>query len=74
MKHKHHVVKIGSTTVGGGPFSVWAGPCSVESQSNFPPQPLWSSVWEEPVYAAASSNCVRTLRPSKGWVAKPSPS
>lgn len=35
MKHKHHVVKIGSTTVGGGPFTVWAGPCSVESTEQF---------------------------------------
>ena len=35
MKHKHHVVKIGSTSVGGGPFAVWAGPCSVESKQQF---------------------------------------
>ncbi|MBX3021002.1 MAG: 3-deoxy-7-phosphoheptulonate synthase [Bdellovibrionales bacterium] len=35
MKHKFNVVKVGSTTVGGGPFSVWAGPCSVESQEQF---------------------------------------
>lgn len=35
MKHIHHSVKIGSTTVGGGPFTVWAGPCSVESEEQF---------------------------------------
>lgn len=35
MKHKFNVVKVGSTTVGGGPFSVWAGPCSVESEEQF---------------------------------------
>lgn len=35
MKHKFNVVKVGSTTVGGGPFSVWAGPCSVESMEQF---------------------------------------
>jgi 3-deoxy-7-phosphoheptulonate synthase len=35
MKHKSHIVKIGSSTLGGGPFSVWAGPCSVESQEQF---------------------------------------
>jgi len=31
MKHIAKPVKIGSSSVGGGPFSVWAGPCSVES-------------------------------------------
>lgn len=35
MKHKFNVVKVGSTAVGGGPFSVWAGPCSVESIEQF---------------------------------------
>jgi 3-deoxy-7-phosphoheptulonate synthase len=35
MKHKSNIVKVGSTTVGGGPFSVWAGPCSVESLQQF---------------------------------------
>ena len=35
MKHNANVVKVGSTTFGGGPFSVWAGPCSVESREQF---------------------------------------
>lgn len=35
MKHKFNVVKVGPSTVGGGPFSVWAGPCSVESLEQF---------------------------------------
>jgi len=28
-------VRVGSSVVGGGPFSVWAGPCSVESVAQF---------------------------------------
>lgn len=35
MNHKSKPVKVGSSIIGGGPFSVWAGPCSVESQSQF---------------------------------------
>ena len=35
MEHKHKGVIIGSSTIGGGPFSVWAGPCSVESLEQF---------------------------------------
>ena len=35
MKHKFNVVKVGSALVGGGPFTVWAGPCSVESEDQF---------------------------------------
>lgn len=35
MKHKFKAVKVGSSVVGGGPFSVWAGPCSVESTEQF---------------------------------------
>ncbi len=35
MKHKFKAVKVGSSIVGGGPFSVWAGPCSVESSEQF---------------------------------------
>jgi 3-deoxy-7-phosphoheptulonate synthase len=35
MNHNQRPVKIGSTTVGGGPFSVWAGPCSIESEAQF---------------------------------------
>lgn len=35
MKHKLKLVKVGSSVVGGGPFSVWAGPCSVESLEQF---------------------------------------
>lgn len=35
MKHKSNIVKIGPTAVGGGPFTVWAGPCSVESREQF---------------------------------------
>lgn len=35
MKHKFKAVKVGSSVVGGGPFSVWAGPCSVESSEQF---------------------------------------
>ncbi len=31
MKQISKVVKIGSSQLGGGPFSVWAGPCSIES-------------------------------------------
>ncbi len=32
MKHISKPVKVGSSSIGGGPFSVWAGPCSVESR------------------------------------------
>lgn len=35
MKHKFKAVKVGSSIVGGGSFSVWAGPCSVESLEQF---------------------------------------
>lgn len=35
MKHKFKAVKVGSNTLGGGPFSVWAGPCSIESLDQF---------------------------------------
>ena len=35
MKHKYNVVKVGQSLVGGGPFTVWAGPCSVESEDQF---------------------------------------
>jgi len=35
MDHKFKVVKVGSSVVGGGPFSVWGGPCSVESLEQF---------------------------------------
>ncbi len=31
MNHKCKPVKVGSTVVGGGSFTIWAGPCSVES-------------------------------------------
>lgn len=31
MNHMHKAVKVGSSVIGNGPFSVWAGPCSVES-------------------------------------------
>lgn len=35
MKHKFKAVKVGSSIVGSGQFSVWAGPCSVESREQF---------------------------------------
>jgi 3-deoxy-7-phosphoheptulonate synthase len=35
MDHKFTSVKVGSSIIGGGPFSVWAGPCSVESLEQF---------------------------------------
>src|SRR6185312_12320915 len=35
MISKSKVIKVGSSLVGGGPFSVWAGPCSVESAEQF---------------------------------------
>jgi 3-deoxy-7-phosphoheptulonate synthase len=35
MKHNLKPVKVGSTTLGDGSFSVWAGPCSVESSDQF---------------------------------------
>lgn len=35
MDHKFSSVKVGSSIVGGGPFTVWAGPCSVESPEQF---------------------------------------
>lgn len=35
MKHKSKMVKVGSRSLGGGPFSVWAGPCSIESLEQF---------------------------------------
>jgi 3-deoxy-7-phosphoheptulonate synthase len=35
MKHNFKVVKVGSSTLGDGSFSVWAGPCSVESETQF---------------------------------------
>ena len=35
MNHKFNVVKVGPDLVGGGPFTVWAGPCSVESEEQF---------------------------------------
>jgi 3-deoxy-7-phosphoheptulonate synthase len=31
MNHKRKPVKVGSTSIGDGSFSIWAGPCSVES-------------------------------------------
>lgn len=35
MNHKSKLVKVGPSIVGGGAFSVWAGPCSVESLEQF---------------------------------------
>lgn len=35
MDHKCKPVKVGSCSVGGGAFAVWAGPCSVESIEQF---------------------------------------
>lgn len=35
MNHKTKSVKVGPRTVGGAEFSVWAGPCSVESLEQF---------------------------------------
>ncbi len=35
MKHNSKPVKVGSTSVGGGTFSIWAGPCSIESLTQF---------------------------------------
>jgi 3-deoxy-7-phosphoheptulonate synthase len=35
MESKSKIVKVGSSQVGGGDFSVWAGPCSVESIEQF---------------------------------------
>ena len=35
MNQKAKTVTVGSSVVGGGPFSVWAGPCSVESLAQF---------------------------------------
>jgi 3-deoxy-7-phosphoheptulonate synthase len=35
MMHKFKAVKVGNCTLGGGPFSVWAGPCSIESLEQF---------------------------------------
>ncbi len=35
MNHKLSGVKVGSGTIGTGTFSVWAGPCSVESAEQF---------------------------------------
>ncbi len=35
MKHNSKPVKIGSQTLGDGSFSVWAGPCSIESPEQF---------------------------------------
>lgn len=35
MDHKCKPVKVGSCSVGGGTFAVWAGPCSVESLQQF---------------------------------------
>jgi 3-deoxy-7-phosphoheptulonate synthase len=35
MDHKTNTVTVGSSSIGGGNFSVWAGPCSVESLEQF---------------------------------------
>lgn len=35
MKHKCKPVKVGSSIIGDGSFSTWAGPCSVESLDQF---------------------------------------
>lgn len=35
MEHKFKGVKVGSNIIGTGSFSVWAGPCSVESTEQF---------------------------------------
>lgn len=35
MATQSKIVQVGNTRVGGGTFSVWAGPCSVESQEQF---------------------------------------
>jgi 3-deoxy-7-phosphoheptulonate synthase len=35
MEHKTKTVKVGASVVGGGVFSVWAGPCAVESSEQF---------------------------------------
>jgi len=35
MKHNSNIVNIGSSSIGGGPFAVWAGPCSLESREQF---------------------------------------
>ncbi len=35
MKHNSKPVKVGSSIVGGSAFTIWAGPCSVESLSQF---------------------------------------
>lgn len=35
MKHNSKPVKVGSSTIGDGSFSVWAGPCSIESREQF---------------------------------------
>jgi 3-deoxy-7-phosphoheptulonate synthase len=35
MNHNSKPVKVGTTTVGDGSFTVWAGPCSVESYEQF---------------------------------------
>jgi 3-deoxy-7-phosphoheptulonate synthase len=35
MNHNFRVVKVGHSIVGGGSFSVWGGPCSVESLEQF---------------------------------------
>lgn len=35
MKHNSKPVKVGSSIVGAGAFSIWAGPCSVESLEQF---------------------------------------
>jgi 3-deoxy-7-phosphoheptulonate synthase len=35
MIAKSKVIQVGSSLVGGGSFSVWAGPCSVESKEQF---------------------------------------
>lgn len=41
MYHKTNPVKVGSQVVGNGSFSVWAGPCSVESLQQFSQTAQW---------------------------------
>jgi len=35
MNHNKVTVKVGNTQIGGNGFTVWAGPCSIESQAQF---------------------------------------
>jgi 3-deoxy-7-phosphoheptulonate synthase len=45
MNHISKTVKVGSVSVGGGPFAVWAGPCSVESKQQFTETAQWAKKW-----------------------------